>query len=84
MEIKDVNKTVPHCEVCTQGKFIQTRNRAPDARAKAPLEMGHTDLAGPIDPMSRERHRYTTPIILTLDFPSRVTSFTSCRHPWRM
>lgn len=48
MEIKSRGeKPIPLCEICTQGKFIETRNRRPDARAKAGLEMVHTDLAGP-------------------------------------
>ncbi len=46
MEIESTkDKPVPHSEVCMQGKFIQTRNRGPDA--KAALEMVHIDLAGP-------------------------------------
>lgn len=47
------------CDVCVQGKFTQSRNRKPDVRAKSPLELIHTDLAGPVDPKSRERYRYT-------------------------
>lgn len=45
-------------KVCTQGKFVQTRNRRPDSRAKAPLDMVHTDLAGPIDPVSKDGHKF--------------------------
>lgn len=33
-------------------------NGGPDVRAKAPLHMVHTDLTGPIDPKSRDGHRY--------------------------
>ncbi len=59
MEIESrKDKPIPRCEVCMQGKFIQTRNRGPDARANAALEMVHTDLTGPIDSMSRDCHRY--------------------------
>ena len=36
------------CQVCIQGKMTQSRNRTPDRRAKAPLDMVHCDLAGPI------------------------------------
>lgn len=49
-------ETSSRCEVCIQGKSVQTRNRGPDARAKAPLI--HNDLAGPIDPMSKDGHKY--------------------------
>lgn len=47
MTIKGRAEPMPYCEVCTKGKFVQTRNREPDARAKVPLAMVHTDLAGP-------------------------------------
>ncbi|KIA91165.1 hypothetical protein OA88_22630, partial [Flavobacterium sp. JRM] len=46
------------CEVCTKGKFTQTRNREPDRKAKKPLELIHTDLAGPMPTPSKEGHRY--------------------------
>src|SRR4029434_1046951 len=46
------------CDVCTQGKFTQTRNREPDRKAKKPLELVHTDLAGPMRTPSIEGHRY--------------------------
>lgn len=55
---------------CTLGKFFQTRNRDPDARAKTPLELVHTDLAGPIHPESRDGHRYA--LFFTDDFSSTV------------
>ncbi len=71
MDIKEEGKkTLPCCEVCTQGKFVQTRNRGPDIRAKAPLDMVHTDLAGPIDPVSHDRHRYA--LSFTDDYSSAV------------
>lgn len=46
------------CEVCTQGKFSQTRNREPDSKAKEPLQLVHTDLAGPMPTPSIEGYRY--------------------------
>ena len=36
----------------------QTRNRNPDTRAKAPLELVHTDLAGPITPVGKDGFIY--------------------------
>ena len=59
-----------HCEVCTQGKFTQTRNREADVRAKTPVELVHTDVAGPIDPVSRDGYRYA--LSFTDDFSSAV------------
>ena len=46
------------CKTCTAGKMSQTRNRNPDTRAKAPLELVHTDLAGPITPVGKDGFIY--------------------------
>lgn len=54
MEIK-VTTVKPNqsCEVCTQEKFTQTRNREPDRQTV------HTGLAGPMPTLSTEGYRYT-------------------------
>ena len=70
MKIEGPRNKSPSCEVCTQGKFTQTRNRKPDARAKRPLELVHTDLAGPIHTESREGYKYV--VSFTDDFSSAV------------
>jgi len=71
MSIKGkTNKAVPICGVRTQGKCTQTRNRDPDARAKMAMELVHTDLAGPIDPESREG--YMVALSFTDDYSSAV------------
>jgi hypothetical protein len=36
-------------KICTQGKMTQSRSRIPDRRAKATLELVHSDLAGPVN-----------------------------------
>ncbi len=46
------------CEVCTQGKMCQYRNREPDQRAKGPLEFVHCDLAGPVEPAAKDGFKY--------------------------
>lgn len=46
------------CEICIQGKFTQTQSRDPDTRAEAPLQMVHTDLAGPIQNESIDGYQY--------------------------
>ena len=46
------------CEVCTQGKMCEFRNRKPDQRATDSLDLVHCDLAGPIDPVARDGFRY--------------------------
>ena len=58
------------CEVCIQGKFAQTRNRDPDTRAEAPLQMVHTDLAGPIATESIDGYKYA--VSFTDDYSSAV------------
>lgn len=70
MKINGTTNKPPHCDVCTQGKFVQTRNRDPDVRATKPLELVHTDLAGPIHPESKEGYNYA--LSFTDDFSSAV------------
>lgn len=41
------DKSALHCDVCTEGKFVQTRNRDSDIRPKTVRELVRTDLAGP-------------------------------------
>ena len=61
--MKITDKTNFDCDVCTLGKLAQFRNRTPDARASAPLELVHTDLAGPISPVARDGFRYAISFI---------------------
>ena len=71
MKIKGgIDKSNLNCEVCTRGKFAQSRNRQPDARAKAAFNLVHTDLAGPIEPEAKEGFRYT--LAFTDDFSGAV------------
>ena len=46
------------CETCIMGKQTQDISRTPDRRASKPLELVHTDLAGPIGPTSNDGFRY--------------------------
>ena len=50
--------------------MTQSKNRNPDVRSKVPLELVHTDLAGPIEPMSKEGFRYS--IAFTDDYSGVV------------
>lgn len=52
------------------GKFCQTRIRGIEARAKTPLALVHTDLAGPIRPVSRGGHRYA--LLFTDDYSTAM------------
>ncbi|PIK49005.1 copia-like retrotransposable element, partial [Apostichopus japonicus] len=46
------------CNVCVEGKFVNTRNRESDKRANSPLELVHTDLCGPINPIAKDGFKY--------------------------
>lgn len=65
-----IDKSNLNCEICTQGKFVQSRNREPDTRAKAALELVHTDLAGPIDPEAKDGFKYA--LAFTDDYSGAV------------
>lgn len=56
--------------MCIQGNFVQTGNRNPDRRAKGPLELVRTDLAGPIDLVSIDGHKYA--LVFTKDFSGAI------------
>ena len=59
MKVSHKSSSKPNdCNVCILGKLTQNRNRKPDARATASLELVHTDLAGPVDPASKEGFKY--------------------------
>ena len=56
MSISD--KTNFDCPTCIQSKMCQYRNHNSDPKATKALELIHTDLAGPIDPISNEKCKY--------------------------
>ena len=67
MKINDCKEELL-CEVCILGKQKSFRNRKPDERAKECLELVHTDLIGPIEPVARDGFRYA--IAFVDDFSS--------------
>jgi hypothetical protein len=38
--------------------MTQSRSRIPDRRAKAPLELVHSDLGGPVNPVGKDGFNY--------------------------
>ena len=71
MSIKGKNdKSNQNCEICTQGKFTQSRNRQADAKATAILELVHTDLCGPIEPADKDGYKYA--IAFTDDYSGMI------------
>ncbi|KAJ8044729.1 Copia protein [Holothuria leucospilota] len=70
MKVTNVNDKVSDCNTCFLGKMTQGRNREPDARSDIPLGLVHTDLAGPIEPVSKEGFKYA--MAFTDDFSGAV------------
>ncbi len=77
------------CEVCAKGKFTQ-RNREPDRKAEKPLELIHTDLAGPMPIQSKEGYRYTQSFtddysgtMLVYFLKSRQTQYMPQKSSWQ-
>ena len=57
--MKITDDDVVECHICTQGKMTQNRSRVPDRKATAPLELVHSDLAGPINPVAKDGFKYS-------------------------
>ena len=64
MSIKGKHKSNQNCEICTEGKFTQSRNR------QAVLELVNTDLCGPIEPADKDGYRYA--IAFTADYSGMI------------
>lgn len=71
MKVTDNSKM--ECNICTVGKFINSRNKESDVKTSKPLELVHTDLSGPIDPTGLEGHRYA--ISFTDDFSGSIAVY---------
>lgn len=71
--MKITGETKIDCNVCTEGKFTNSRSRKADTKACAPLELVHTDLAGPIESTGQDGHKYA--ISFTDDFSGAVAVY---------
>jgi len=71
--MKIIGNTKINCGVCTEGKFPNSRSRKADTKASAPLQLVHSDLAGPIEPTSHEGYKYA--LSFTDDFSGAVTVY---------
>ena len=58
MQIVGKSQKPVGCDVCIQGKMTNDRSKKPWVKSKIPLELVHTDLAGPITPASTEGFKY--------------------------
>ena len=68
--MKITDKKDIHCETCVVSKQTENKSRTADPRAKSPLDFVHSDVAGPIEPISRDGHRYV--ISFTDDYSSAL------------
>ena len=57
--MKIVDKNNFTCDSCIKGKMSEYRNRTPDDKAKNVLDLVHCDLAGPIEPETKEGFKYS-------------------------
>ena len=57
-DMKISNKNNFSCDTCPLSKQVVHRNREPDERSNKPLQFIHSDLAGPITPLTKEGFRY--------------------------
>ena len=56
--MKIVDKNNFTCDSCIKGKMSEYRNRTPDDKAKNILDLEHCDLAGTIEPETKEGFKY--------------------------
>ena len=61
--MKTVDKSEFYCGVCVMGKMTEPRKRKPDRRATNIPQLVHCNLAGPIDPVAKDRFRYALSFI---------------------
>lgn len=71
--MKITGNTKLDCNVCTEGKFINSRNRKTDTKAGEALELVHTDLAGPIEPTSQDGYKFA--VLFTDDFSGAISVY---------
>ena len=64
--MKITEKTEFKCGVCAEGKMVEYRNHAAVSKVKAPLDLVHSDLSGPITPASIDGSKYA--MIFTDDY----------------
>ena len=76
MKVTGKSEKPGDCSACLLGKMTQGRSRKPRARATVPLELVHTDLAGPIEPVSTEGFKYA------ISFTVKGTLWRSQRDFW--
>ena len=55
------------CDICARGKQTHEQiNKKPDPRATSPLELVHSDLAGPVSPAAKGSFRWAICLLMTI------------------
>jgi hypothetical protein len=67
------------CEVCVSGKQTRVSHKQTRVKASRPLEKIHSDVVGPIDPVSYNGNRYILTLLndythFSVAFPSRCSA----------
>jgi hypothetical protein len=60
-QLKDINMltgTPKFCEACVMGKMKKLPFKRSQTVARGPLDIVHSDVGGPVTPMSRDRYKY--------------------------
>ena len=60
MNISNINKAKKVCEVCLEAKQTRSPFKSERTRASRPLEIIHTDVCGPVDPVTWDGKKYFT------------------------
>ena len=58
MKIKPTPNYALNCDICIQRKMSNDRNKTLDCKAVKILALVHSDLAGPIQPLTKDGYRY--------------------------
>ena len=73
MKIVNSKNNSSDCSVCVLRKMTQGKSKSPRVRTTVPLELVHTDLAGPITPISSEGFKYA--VGFTDDYSGMVSVY---------
>jgi len=60
MNISNINKAKKVCEVCLEAKQTRSPFKSERTRTSRPLEIIHTDVCGPVDPVTWDGKKYFT------------------------
>ena len=77
MKIKLIPNYVLNCDICIQGKMSNDRNKTLDCKATKIFALVHSDLAGPIQPLTKDGYKY---VLNFIDDYSGLTMLNFLKH----